>query len=77
MRHQAAFYRRVVVRIRPLVHAHFPTLQIDARRQTLCNRLALTVAVNGDGGLMAVLDGPDDVLRTEGGIASEKHARAR
>ena len=39
--------------------------------------LALAVAVDGDGGLVAVLHGPDDVLRAEGGVAAEEHPRAR
>src|SRR5207302_11043576 len=41
------------------------------------HRLALAVAVDRDRGLVAVLDRPDDVLRSEGGIAAEVDAGAR
>ena len=46
-------------------------------RQALGDGNALAVIVDGDGGLMAVLDGPDDVLRSPGGVAAEENAVAR
>jgi hypothetical protein len=35
--------------------------------------LALAVLVDGNGSLVTLFDGPDDVLRTKRGIAAEKH----
>src|SRR5580704_13011594 len=77
VRHQAALNRRVVVGVAPLVHAHLAARQTHSGRQPLLDRLALAEAVDGDGRLVAVLDGPDDVLRPEGGIPAEKHLRTR
>jgi len=76
MRHQAAFYGRIVVGIRPFVHTHLPALQIHTGRQTIRDRLALAVPVYRDRGLVTVLHGPDDVLGAERRIAAEEHARA-
>jgi hypothetical protein len=39
-------------------------------------RLVLAVEVDRDRGLVAVLDGPDDVFRAEGRVAAKEHALA-
>src|SRR5258705_4215788 len=77
VRHQPPLDRRVVVGVRPLVHAHLAALQVYAGSQTLAQRLAVAVTVNGDGGLVALLDRPDDVLRPKRGIAAEEHPGPR
>src|SRR5579862_979326 len=77
MRHQTTLERRVVVLIGPLVHAHLAARELDAGRRALLDRLAVAKLVDRDGGLMAVLDRPDDVLRALGGITAEEHAGPR
>ena len=77
VRHQAPRRGVVVVLVRPLVHADLAALQVDAARQALRERLALAMLVDRDRGLVAVLDGPDDVLGPERGVAAEEHALAR
>ena len=67
----------VVVVIAPLADPHLLADEIHALRQALGDRNALAVIVDGDGGLMAVLDGPDDVLRSPGRVAAEEDAVAR
>ncbi len=46
-------------------------------RRALGDRNALAIIVDGDGGLMAVLGRPDDVLGPPGGVAAEEDAVAR
>ena len=64
MRHQAALHRRcsrscTTTRACPSCGSE----RFTPRAQAVGDRLALAVAVDGDGGLVAVLHGPDDVLR--------------
>ena len=73
MRHQPALGAVVVVAVGPLVHAHLRGLQIHAIRQPVCHGLALAVLVDRNGGLVTVLDSPDDVLGTEGRIAAKEN----
>src|SRR5690606_36351913 len=61
----------------PLVDAHLRARERDAARQPLRQRAAGAMEMNRDRGLMAVLDGPDDVLRPEGRVAAEEYAGAR
>ena len=76
MRNQSARARIVVIAVTPLVHAHLGALHRHLVRQALCHVLAMAVLVNGDRGLVAVCDRPDDVFRTKRRIATEKHACA-
>ena len=69
--------RRIVFRIvAPLMHAHLLADEIHAgRRAILLQILPLAEQVNGNGRLMGMGGGPNDVLRPERRIASEEHLR--
>src|SRR5690606_7780467 len=77
VRHQPALGRVVVVAVAPLVDAHLRARQLDAARQPVAQRTILAMEVDRDRGLVAVLDGPDDVLRAERRVAAEEDARER
>src|SRR5580698_886334 len=76
VRDEAALHRRVVVRIRPLVHAHLAALQVDSGREPIRYQLTLAVAMDRDRGLVAMLYRPDDVLRAERRVPAEEHPGA-
>jgi hypothetical protein len=77
VRHEPALHGVVLVLVRPLVQPHLAARQVHRRRQTVRDRLTHDEIVHRDRGLVAVLDGPDDVLRAEGGIAAEEHIGPR
>ena len=77
VRHEAALDGVVVVLVRPLVQAHLARGQVQRGRQALRDGLVHAEVVDRNAGLVAVLDGPDDVLRPERGVATEKDVRAR
>src|SRR5262249_40067798 len=72
--HQPTLERSVVVLIRPLVHAHLAARAFDAGRVPLRDGLAVTQSVDREGGLMPVLDCPDDVLGALSGVAAEEYS---
>ena len=76
-RHLVPLVRRDRVVVAPLVNAHLLRGKIDMRRRALRHVLAGTILVDRDRGVVAMRHGPDDVLRTESGVAAEKHARTR
>ena len=75
--HLLALRRVVVVAVRPLVQAHLGAGQGHAGRGALADRETLAELVNRDRGLVAVLDRPDDVGRTECRVAAKEHAGTR
>ena len=77
VRNQLARYAIVIIRVAPLVHAHLLGRQIQPHRQAVMQVFALTVLVHRDGGLVAMLDCPDDVLGSERGVTAEEDALAR
>ena len=77
VRHLRARRRIELVAVGPRVHPHLGAREVHAVCRTIGDRDALTVLVNGDRGLMTVLDGPDDVERTPRRIAAEKHTSPR
>src|SRR5262245_26087636 len=77
MRHDAPPCRLVRIAVAPLVDAHLRRRQLDAAREALVEASAFAMFVDRDRGLVAVLDGPDDVLRPERRVAAEEHAGPR
>src|SRR5580704_4238996 len=75
MRYEAALNAVVFVLVRPFVHAHLAARQGHAPRQALVDRFVVAELMNGNRGLVAMLNRPDDVLWAEGRIAAEKHLR--
>ena len=75
VRHGHAAAGVIVILIRPLVDAHFLADQIVARSRALCNGFAVAERIDGNGGLMAVTDGPNDVLRPPRGVTAKEHLR--
>ena len=73
MIHLAPGGRIEIIGVAPLVHTHLAATQVHGHRQAAGQRFALAMKVDGDGRLVAMLHGPDDVLRTECSIASEEH----
>src|SRR5512139_784418 len=69
--------RHDLVVVDPLVDAHLLRNQVRHRRRAHGDVLALAEAVDGDGGVVAVGHGPDDVLGAERRVASEEDARQR
>src|SRR5690606_25299402 len=77
VRHEAALRRVIGVAVAPLMDAHLRGGERDSARQPVRDRAAVAMEMDRDRRLMAVLDGPDDVLRAEGRVAAEEHARTR
>src|SRR6266436_880491 len=74
-RHAEALVGRDLVVVAPLVDAHLLAHHIDGWKRTNVNVLAGEHHVDRYGGLVAVGDRPDDVLRAECGVAAEEHLR--
>ncbi len=75
--HLLALDRAVIVAVLPVVHAELGAGQIHADRRPIGHRERLAMLVYRDRRLVAMLDGPDDVLRTPRRVAPEKHAGTR
>ena len=63
----------IVVLVGPLVDAHLLADEVVAGGRAFGDRLAVAERINRDGGLMAVADGPDDVVGPPRAVAAEKH----
>src|SRR6266436_8346327 len=74
-RHAQALVGRNLVVVAPLVDAHLLAHHIDGGKRTDVDVLAAEHHVDRYGGLVAVGDRPDDVLRPECGVAAEEHPR--
>src|SRR5690606_38174706 len=55
--------------------AHFLANERPSRRRPLRQRLALAVEVDGNGCLVAMRNGPDDVFRSPGRVAAKEYTR--
>src|SRR5690606_11590836 len=77
VRHQTPRRRIAGDAVAPLVDAHFRAGKHYLARQPIAKRAVLAMEMHRDRGLMAVLDGPDDVLRPEHRVASEEDAGQR
>ena len=75
--HLRARHRAVVVAVAPRVHADLGADEIHSVRRPIGERNALAMIVDRDRRLMAVLDRPDDVLRSPRRVAAEEHAGMR
>src|SRR6267143_2027758 len=74
-RHTVAQIVRNVVVVAPLVDAHLLADQGHPGRRPLVYVLAVAQFVDRDRGVVAVRNGPDDILRPERGVAAEENIR--
>src|SRR5512133_1439090 len=72
--HLRAWRRAVIVAVAPRMHADLGAHEVHAVRRPIRERDTLAVIVNRDRRLMAVLYGPDDVLRSPRRVAAEEDA---
>src|SRR5579884_2152311 len=75
--HLLALRRVVIVVITPLADAHLAAGESHSLRRPFGDGSAAAVVIDRDRRLMAMLDGPDDVLRSPRRVATEKDSRAR
>src|SRR5262245_38021967 len=75
VRHLVALVERDLVVVAPFVDAHLLAHDLDRRSRPVGDVLAVEHLVDRDGGLMAVRDGPDDVLRAKCRVATEEDFR--
>src|SRR5258708_35970296 len=69
--------RIVIVVVTPFAQPHLLADEVHALRQALGDGNTLAVIVNGDGCLVAVFSGPNDVLRSPGCVAAEENSVVR
>ena len=67
------FYLAIIT---PLVNTHFLADKVTSRRWPLGHLFALTIEINGNGSLMPVRDGPDDILGPPCRVAAKEDAFA-
>src|SRR5215475_1704370 len=68
-----ALVGRDLVIVAPLVNAHLLADDLNRRQRPYLDRLAAAHLVNRERGFVAMGNGPDDVLRSERGIAAEEN----
>src|SRR5689334_1788222 len=74
MRHFLASDRRVIIAIAPLADSHFLTDQVHPERRPVRHSISMAIVVDRNGGLMTVLDRPDNILWPKSSVAAEEHA---